>query len=83
MNTGLLSCTDAYRLTVLNIADGIRLGVFQSYHCDGKVADRLGRKLPVLSHDIREHIGAYFELVASLLEGNAVHVLMLDGSGLV
>ena len=81
VNAGLLPCADTYRLAVLHIADGVRLGILESYERDDEILDgRLGQLL-LFGHDVFEHSGIDPEIVSALLEGDAEHLLALDGLG--
>ena len=81
VDTGLLSGTDADSLTVLDIAYGIGLGILQSDQCDLHIDQGTLRDLLVHSHDIGQQITVDVQFVTTLLKGDAVHLLVLDGSG--
>ena len=80
MDAALLAGSDADGLPVLDVADGVGLGVFQRDEGDGQVAAGFSGEGLVARGDVGEEGGvveAY--LVAALLEGDAEHLLALDG----
>ena len=80
MDTALLTGTDADGLTVLHVADGVRLCVFQRDEGDDQVALGLRGKGLVLCGDVLEEgIVVELDLVAALFEGDAEDLLALDG----
>ena len=80
MNTALLSGTDADGLTVLDIAHGIALGVFQGDQTDDEVALGLVGKCLVLCGDmLKQGRVVELHLVASLFKGDAEHLLAFNG----
>ena len=83
MHSGLLSGADSDRLSVLDEADGIRLGILQSDQRDLDITDRLRRKLFILrDHILKERI-VNDKILASLLEGHAIDLLALQLGGLI
>ena len=84
MNAALLSRADADGLSVLGVAHGVALRIFQRDERDAQVADSLGRKgLVVGGYVFKEGIRSKVNVVASLLEGNAKHLLALQRFGAV
>ena len=81
MDAALLTGTDADGLSVLHIAHGVRLRVLQRNQANHQVAACIVGECLVLSGDVLEQ-GRVVEanLVASLLERDAEHLLALDGS---
>ena len=77
MYPGLLPRPDTDRLSVLDIAYGIGLRILQSDHRNGKIDLRLFCELLILRHDICKELIVDLQLVPSLLEGNAEHILAL------
>ena len=78
VNTALLTSTDANGLTILDIANGITLGILEGYKRDDKVALGLVAECLVGGGDIIEEGGivkAY--LIAALLKGYSKHLLAL------
>ena len=84
MDTALLSCADADSLTVLHVADGVRLCIFQRDEGDDQVALGLGCEgLVLCGHILEEGVVVELDLVAALLEGDAEHLFPLDRLRLV
>ena len=84
VDAALLSGTDADGLSVGGVADAVRLGILQGDECDDEVAACLRRERLVLRGDVVEGLGvveAY--LVASLLEGDAEDLLVLQRCGAI
>ena len=82
MYAALLSCSDAYGLSVLDIAYGVALSILKGYKGDDEVALGLVGECLVLCGDVLEECGVVESyLVASLLEGDAEHLLALYGRG--
>src|SRR5699024_4660164 len=77
---GLLSCAYADRLSVFYEADGVGLRIFQCDHRNFHIDQRLFRQLFILCHDIRKHLVIDRKLLASLLEGYAEYLLVLQRS---
>ena len=74
----LLSGADADGLSVLHVADAVRLRIFQRDERDDEVAPCLGRKGLVLGGDILKQRGVVqLDFVAPLLEGHAEALLAL------
>ena len=69
--------------TVLYEADGIGLGVFQGDQGDLHVALRGFRKIFIFRNEIGNELVVDGKLLAALLEGHAVDLLVLQGSGTV
>ncbi len=82
MDSRLLTGADADGLTVISIANGIRLRVFKSDKSDDEIARGSLREFFVFGDDIRQQSVVDLELVSSLLEGDAVDLLALDRVGL-
>ena len=80
VNAALLSGTDTDGLSVLDVANRVRLRIFQRDEGDNQVALGLRCKGLVLRGDILKQ-GRVVELdfVAALLEGDAIDLLALDG----
>ena len=79
VDSGLLACADTDRLTVLDIADGVRLRIFQRDQRDDEIELLVVRDILVIGHDIGEHgLLVDREIVSALLEGHAEHFLVLD-----
>ena len=84
VDTALLTSTDANGLSVLNVADTVRLGVLQRDEGDNQVALSLRRESLVLRGDILEEGRVVkFDFVAALFEGHTKALLTLDGLWLV
>ena len=84
VDTALLTGTDTDGLTVLHVADGVRLRVLQRNQGNDQVA--LGLRcegLVLCGHILEEGIVVELDLVATLFESDAETLLRLDGSGLV
>jgi hypothetical protein len=82
VDTALLTGTDADGLTVLNIAYGVRLGVFQCDECYLQVADSLRCEGLVLGGHVFEELWVgEVDVVAALLKGDAKDLLVLNGLG--
>ena len=79
MDTALLSGTDTDSLSVLDIADGVALGIFQCDKCYLEVTECLRSELFVLCRYILEELRIVeIYLVATLLECNTEYLLVLD-----
>ena len=84
MDTTLLAGTDADGLTVLRIANGVALRVLEGDEGDAEVAlGILGEFLVDCGDVLEKGIGGEVNLVATLLEGHAKHLLVFDGSGTI
>ena len=84
VDAALLAGTDADSLTVLDVADAVRLGVLQGDEGDDEVALGISREGLVLSRDILEEGGIVeTDLVAALFESDAKALLGLNGSRLI
>ena len=83
VDSRLLTRAHADCLTVLNVADGIGLGVFQSNEGDDEVVLCRFGEVFVLGDDVAHHFVVNDKLVSALLEGHAVNLLALDLGGLV
>ena len=82
VNAALLSGTDADGLTVLYVTYRVRLCILQCDERDDKVADGVGSEVLCLCGDVLEELRiVQTNLVASLLEGNAEHLLVLYRCG--
>ena len=80
VNTALLTSSDTDGLTVLHVADGVRLRIFQSDEGDDQVALGLWSEGLVLCGDVLEEgIVIELDLIAALFEGDAEHLFALDG----
>lgn len=77
MNTALLSRTDAYGLSVLNVANRVALSVLQGYKRYLQIADRLRSECLVLGRDVLEELRVVeVDLVTPLFEGDAEDLLV-------
>ena len=84
VDTALLTGTDTDSLSVLHIAHRVTLCVLQSYQGNDQVAFSLSRERLVLSGDVIKQCGVVkLNLVASLFEADAKHLLGLYRSGLI
>ena len=82
VDAALLAGSDADGLTILHVADTVRLRVFQCDEADDEIASCLRTEGLVLRGDVLEEgIIVEANLVASLLECDAKHLLALDGVG--
>ena len=80
VDTTLLTSTDTDGLSVLDIADRVTLCIFQGDECNDQVALGISGEHLVLSGDVLEQCGVIqFDLITSLLEGDAEHLLALHG----
>ena len=79
MDARLLSRADADRLSVDGVADGVGLRVFQRDEGEQEVAAGLGGDVLVRRRALGEAVLCDLHVVALLLEGDAVHVLALEG----
>ena len=81
VDAALLTSTDADGLTILDVADGVGLGVLQRDEGDDEVAAGFSSKGFVLRGDIFKQGGIVeTDLVAALFEGDAEALLGLYGS---
>ena len=78
MNSGLLTCTNADRLTVNCKANRVGLGIFKSDERDNEVADRALGHILIRGHYVLKDFCADLVVVSSLLEGDAVNLLSFD-----
>ena len=81
VDAALLACAHADGLTVLHVADGVGLGVFQSDEGHDHVDLGSLRKLLVFRDDVGQHLPVDHKVIAALLEGDAEHILVLRGGG--
>ena len=81
VDAALLTRAHADGLTVLDVADGVGLRVLERDEGDDHVDLRVLGQILVLRDDVREHVLIDHEIVASLLEGDAEHVLVLRRGG--
>ena len=81
MNSRLLTCTDTDSLSIAYISHGVGLCVFQSNHSDCEVINCALRNVLVLCGTICEKLIVDNKLVSSLLKGNSVNLLALNGGG--
>ena len=84
VDAALLTGTHTDGLPIVGVAHAVGLGVLQGDKSNDEVALLpLGHTL-ILGDPVVQHgVGVNDQLVAALLEGDAVHLLMLDGSGLI
>ena len=84
VDAALLACAHADGLTIIGIAHAVGLGVLQSNQGNDEVTLLLLGHFLILGDPVVQHgVGVDDQLVAALLEGDAVHLLVLDGSGLI
>ena len=81
MDTRLLARADTDGLAALRVADRIRLCILQRDKRDEQIALGVLGKILALCNNVGEHIGVDLDLIAALLEGNAEHLLCLNGRG--
>ena len=74
---------DADGLSLLHIADGIGLGVFQSDQGDLHIDQGGFWNVLILCYDMGEQILVDVQLVSPLFKSNAIHLLAFDGGGLI
>ena len=83
VDAALLAGPHADGLAVLHIAHRVGLGVLQRDEGDNQIPLGLGGESLVLGGQVFQQAFVDFQLIAALLEGDAEHVLVLDGGGLV
>ena len=84
VDAALLAGTHADGLTAGGVAHAVGLGVLQGDEGNDQIAFLLLGHVLVLGDPVVQHgVGVDDQLVAALLKGDAVHLLVLDGSGLV
>ena len=76
VDAGLLSGTDTDRLAALAVAHGVGLRVLEGDQGDDQVDLRKLGKVFVLRGNVREQLVVDLELIAALLERDAVHLLV-------
>ena len=81
VDAALLACAHADGLTVLDVADGVGLGVFQRDEGDEHIALRTLGQVFVFGDDVVEQALVDFAVVAPLLEGDAENILLLQRRG--
>ena len=81
VDAALLSGADADGLPVLDVADGVGLGILEGNEGDDHVDLRLLRQIFVLGHEVFKQALVYAEVVMSLLEGDAEDILALLSGG--
>lgn len=80
VDAALLTSSDTDGLSVLDVADGVALRIFQRDEGDDQVALSLrGERLVLRRNVLEERRVVEAHLVATLLEGDAKHLLALDG----
>ena len=80
VDTTLLTGTNTDGLSVFDIADRVTLCIFQGDECNDQVALGISREYLVLSGDVLEQSGIIqLDLITSLFEGNAKHLLAFHG----
>lgn len=81
VNAALLSGADTDSLAVLDVADGVALGIFERDEGDAEVAlGGFGERLVACGDIVEELAARKVDFVASLFEGDAIDLLVLDGS---
>ena len=84
VDAALLAGTHADGLTIVGVAHTVGLSVLQGDESNDEVALLLLGHVLVLGDPVVQHgVGVDDQLVAALLKGDAVHLLVLDGSGLI
>ena len=84
VDAALLACTYADGLAIVGVAHAVGLGVLQGDEGNNEVALLLLGHILILGDPVVQHgVGVDHQLVAALLKGDAVYLLMLDGSRLV
>ena len=84
VHAGLLSGADADRLSVLRVADGIGLRIFQRDEGDEKVPFRLGSGMSLFSVTTLSRMSlSISRSFLALLKGNAEDILVLERAGLI
>ena len=84
VDAALLTGADADSLTVLDVADAVRLCIFQRDECDDEVALGISSESLVLGGDVLEECGVVkLDFITALFEGDAKALLTLDRFGLV
>ncbi len=83
VDAALLAGADADGLTVLRIADGVRLRVFQRDEGEHQIKLCVLRNLFAFRHKICQHVRVDFQLVSALLERDAENILVLNRLRLV
>ena len=78
MDTGLLSCANTDCLTILDIAYGVGLGIFQRNQRDQQVSLILFRNLLVVGDYIGQHLFVDLEEVVTLFKCNTEHLFPLQ-----
>ena len=78
VDPALLSSAYADSLTSADIADGIRLGVFESDERDEQVANGVFRQDVVFRDDVSEYAWVDRQSVAALLESDAIDLYISD-----
>ena len=77
VDAALLPGTDAHSLSVLDVADGVRLRIFQRDQGNHQVSRGGFRQIPVFRHNVLQQRGVNFKVVVTLLKSHAEHVLAL------
>ena len=84
MDAALLACAHTDGLTMIGVAHAVGLGILQGDEGNDQITLLLLGHVLVLGDPVVQHgVGVDDQLVAALLEGDTVHLLVLDGSGLV
>ena len=84
VDAALLACAHADGLAVVGVAHAVGLSILQGDECNDQITLLLFGHVLVLGDPVVQHgVGVDDQLVAALLKGDAVHLLVLDGSGLV
>ena len=80
VDAALLSGADTDSLAVLDVADGVALSVFECDEGDAEVAlGGFGERLVACGDIVEEVVARKVDFVASLFEGDAIDLLVLDG----
>jgi len=83
VDAGLLASTKTDDLSVLGIADGVGLGVFEGDGCDGEIGNgRFGEGVIGGGDNVGEGLGGDFDVVAVLGEGDTVDLAGFGAWGL-
>lgn len=78
VDAGLLARAETDDGTVEGVADRVGLGVLECQGCDDEVGHGVLGQVLVLSHDVGEERRVDLDVVAALLEGDAVDLARLD-----
>ena len=84
VDAALLACAHTDGLTMIGVAHAVGLGVLQGDEGNDQITLLLLGHVLVLGDPVVQHgVGVDLQLVAALLKGDAVHLLVLNGGGLI